>query len=141
MNPPRKPQRDWHSEPELPETDIAQPDPALQEEKAGPLGLTIFALFAIAIVGLVLYAVNRPAPEDLAARMGTSGSTASAPPQQPVPAQDEASKGGGPADKSAPTTTGAAPKDAAKEGAKDAAPAQSAQPEQPKPDAKPEKAQ
>ena len=137
MNPPRNRQRDWHSEPELPET--VQPDPALHEEKAGPLGLTIFALFAIAIVGLVLYAVNRPAHEDLAARMGTSGSTASAPPQQPVPAQDEASKGGGPADKSAPTTTGAAPKDAAtegaKEGAKDSAPAQ------PKADAKPDKAQ
>ena len=138
MNPPRNRQRDWHSEPELPET--VQPDPALHEEKAGPLGLTIFALFAIAIVGLVLYAVNRPAHEDLAARMGTSGSTASAPPQQPVPAQDEASKGGGPAGKSAPTTTGAAAKEGA---AKDAAPAQGqpAQSAQPKADAKPDKAQ
>jgi hypothetical protein len=138
MNPPRNPKRDWHSEPELPETiEIDQPDPALQEEKAGPLGLTIFALFAIAIVGLVLYAVNRPAHEDLAARLGTSGSTASAPPQQPVPAQDEASKGGGPADKSTPATTGAAPRD----GAKETPPAQSAQPAQPKADAKPDKAQ
>jgi hypothetical protein len=117
MNPPNSPPRDWHSEPEpANETiEIGQPDPVLQETRAGPLRVTIYALGGIAIAGLVLYGLNRPHLQNEI----NAQQTAAAPPQQPAPSQDEATKGGGPSGQTGgqptKTTTGAAPQDGNKQ--------------------------
>lgn len=81
-------QRDWHSEPEPANEsiEIGQPDRALQQEQAGPMRITIYALGGLFILGVVLYGLNRPHPQ--------GELTAAAPPQQ-----------------SAGATTGAASKD------------------------------
>jgi hypothetical protein len=96
--------RDWHSEPETPETlKIGQPDPALQQTQAGPLRLTIYALGSLAVLGLVLYGLNQPHPQNEINAQSAANTTAATPAQQPAPSQDEATKGGG------PSTTGSAP--------------------------------
>ena len=55
-------QRDWHSEPEQPETiEIGWPNLGLHD-KAGPLRLTLATLGGLIILGVVLYGLNRPHP-------------------------------------------------------------------------------
>jgi hypothetical protein len=119
-------QRDWHSEPEQPETiEIGQPDPALREEQAGPLRLTITVLGSLVILGLVLYGLNQPhpqhepnaqqsaqAPAPMPVQPSGSATTGAAP-QQQAPAQDASTKGPGQSGQPGgqPSTTGAAPQD------------------------------
>ena len=79
-------QRDWHTEPEHPET-TGWPNLGLHD-KAGPLRLTLATLGGLIILGVVLYGLNRPHPQHEGGAQQTAAST---PPQQPA-------------------TTGAAPK-------------------------------
>lgn len=137
------PQRDWHSEPEQTgftqsneKIEIGQPDPALQQEPASAGRIAVYAVGAILILGVVFYGLNRPAPETVAAQQGTSGTTASAPPEQPAPSQDEASKGSG----NAPATTGAAPQEKP-QGNKDQPQQPQANPSPPQGNLQPQKAQ
>ena len=68
-------QRDWHSEPEQPETiEIGQPDPVLQEEPAGPGRIAAYTIGGLVILGVVLYGLNRPHPQNEAAQQ-TAAST------------------------------------------------------------------
>jgi hypothetical protein len=106
-------QRDPHFEPEQRAT-IGQPDPALQQTRAGPLRKTIYTIGAIVIVGVVLYGMTRPDPQNINASRPAPSTTAQAPDPQP-PAQDEATKGPGPSGQpggqSGDATTGAASQD------------------------------
>jgi hypothetical protein len=137
------PQRDWHSEYEHAgftqgneKIDIGQPDPALQQERAGAGRIAVYAVGAILVLGVVFYGLNRPAPETVAAQQGTSSATSSAPSEQPAPSQDEASKGSG----NAPATTGAAPQNN-KDQPQQPQANQSPQPNKPQGSAQPQKAQ
>lgn len=132
------PQRDWHSEPEQTgftqrneKIEIGQLDPALQQEPASAGRIAVYAVGAILILGVVFYGLNRPAPETVAAQQGTSGTTASAPPEQ-----DEASKGSG----TPPATTGAAPQEKP-QGNKDQPQQPQANPSPPQGNPQPQKAQ
>ncbi len=126
------PRRDWHSEyeragftQENEKIEIGQPDPTLQEEPASAGRIAVYAVGAMIILGIVLYGLNRPAHENVAAQQGSSSTTASAPTEQAAPAQNQASG-------NAPATTGAAPQDSK---------AQPQQPQAPQGSKPPEKAQ
>jgi hypothetical protein len=112
-------QRDWHSEPEPEPLEIGQPDPVLQETKAGPLRITLYVIGSVVILGLVLYGLNQPHPEgELTAQQNAANSTAATPAQQPTPSQDEGTKGSGKAaagNTPAGATTGAASQDGGKQ--------------------------
>jgi hypothetical protein len=109
-------QRDPHFEPEQRATiEIGQPDPALQQTKAGPLRKTIYTIGAIVIVGVVLYGMTRPDPQNEINASRPAPSTTAQAPQQQAPAQDEATKGPGqsgqPGGQSGDATTGTASQD------------------------------
>jgi hypothetical protein len=56
-----------------------QPDPALDDRRAGPFRTIIVALGVAGVVGLVLYGVTRPpAPLEMASTSQTAGQSASA---------------------------------------------------------------
>jgi len=88
-------QRDWHSEPE-PADELRRPK-GLHEE-AGPFRLTIYTIGGLIVLGLVLYGVNQPHPQNEI----NADQTAQAP--APMPVQPSGSAG-----PPASATTGAAP--------------------------------
>jgi hypothetical protein len=109
-------QRDPHFEPEQRATiEIGQPDPALQQTKAGPLRKTIYTIGAIVIVGVVLYGMTRPDPQNEINASRPAPSTTAQAPERQAPAQDEATKGPGqsgqPGGQSGDATTGTASQD------------------------------
>jgi hypothetical protein len=115
-------QRDWHSEPEREKhqpLDFGQPDPTLQEEPASAMRVTIYAVGALVVLGLVLYGLNQPHQEI------TAEQSAAPPAGSSAPAPSQAS-GGNP-----PATTGAAPQEGKQDNKQDQSKPQSNQAQPP----------
>jgi hypothetical protein len=82
-------QRDWHSEPE-PVDEIRRPK-GLHDE-AGPFRLTIYTIGGLVILGLVLYGLNQPHPQNEI----KADQTAQAPAPMPVQPTGGATTGAAP---------------------------------------------